>query len=161
MALINCNIAFYIYKDIWKQSISIVIIAVNINVITNYIFIVISILYISISELTELHELTLHNLHTCIFPFPFDCKISYRKTKIIAIDLSTRTRTTHNCSKLYKLLLFFFILSFYVVWIFLLPFYHVLDFFSNWGMYTYFFTCFQVLGQNGCLKWICVICHKC
>ena len=38
----------------------------------------------------------------CIFPFPFDCKSSYRKTKIIPIDLSPlRTQThAHNCSQL-------------------------------------------------------------
>ena len=57
MALINCDIAFCIYNDIWKQSKSIIIIAVSVNVITNDIFIIISILYI-INELTELHELT-------------------------------------------------------------------------------------------------------
>ena len=44
VALINWDIAFCIYKDIWKQSKS--IIAVNINVITNDIFIIISIFYI-------------------------------------------------------------------------------------------------------------------
>ena len=57
VALINWDIAFCIYKDIWKQSKSIIIIAVSINVITNDAFIIISILYI-INELTELHELT-------------------------------------------------------------------------------------------------------
>ena len=57
VVLINCDIAFCIYKDIWKQSKSIIIIAVSINVITNDAFIIISILYI-INELTELHELT-------------------------------------------------------------------------------------------------------
>ena len=57
VALINWDIAFCIYKDIWKQSKSIIIIAVSINVITNDIFIIISILYI-INESTELHELT-------------------------------------------------------------------------------------------------------
>ena len=57
VALINCDIAFRIYKDIWKQSKSIIIIAVSINVITNDIFIIISISYI-INELTELHDLT-------------------------------------------------------------------------------------------------------
>ena len=55
VALINWDIAFCIYKDIWKQSKSIT--AVNMNVITNDIFIIISILYI-INKLTELHELT-------------------------------------------------------------------------------------------------------
>ena len=54
VALINWDIAFCIYKDIWKQSKS--IIAVSINVITNDIFIIISISYI-INELTELHQL--------------------------------------------------------------------------------------------------------
>ena len=55
VALINWDIAFCIYKDIWKQSKS--IITVSINVITNDIFIIISISYI-INELTELHQLT-------------------------------------------------------------------------------------------------------
>ena len=38
----------------------------------------------------------------CIFPFPFDRKRSYSKTKIIPIDLSPlRTQThAHNCSQL-------------------------------------------------------------
>ena len=38
----------------------------------------------------------------CIFSFPFDCKSSYRKTKIIPIDLSPlRTQKyAHNCSQL-------------------------------------------------------------
>ena len=31
----------------------------------------------------------------CIFPFPFDCKSSYRKTKIIPIDLSLLRTQTH------------------------------------------------------------------
>ena len=37
----------------------------------------------------------------CIFPFPFDCKSSYRKNKIIPTDLSPlRTQTyAQNCSK--------------------------------------------------------------
>ena len=39
---------------------------------------------------------------------------------------------------------FFFILSVYIVWIFLLPFYHVLDCFSTWGCIFHFFICFQV-----------------
>ena len=57
VAFINCDIALYIYKDIWKQSKYIIIIAVSISVVTNDIFIIISISYI-INELTELHDLT-------------------------------------------------------------------------------------------------------
>ena len=42
----------------------------------------------------------------CIFPFPFDCKSSYRKTKTIPTDLSPlRTEThAHNCSQLSEIL---------------------------------------------------------
>ena len=41
----------------------------------------------------------------CIFPFPFDGKSSYRKTKIIRIDLSTlRTQThAHNYCQLWEI----------------------------------------------------------
>ena len=76
VALIICDIAFCIYKDIWKQSKSIIIIAVSINVITSGIFIIISILYI-ITELTELHELTF----TAPFLFLLIVKIHIGKLK--------------------------------------------------------------------------------
>ena len=69
MALINCNIAFYICKEI---------IAVSINVIANYIFIIISILYI-INELTELRELTF----IASFPFLLIGKVSSIVVEII------------------------------------------------------------------------------
>ena len=86
----NCDISFCIYKDIWKQLKTIIIIAVSINIITNYIFIIISILYI-IAELTELHELTV-----ITFPFPFDCKSSNGRTKIIPLNLSPSRTQTHT-----------------------------------------------------------------
>ena len=87
VASINWEIAFCIYKDIWKQSKS--IIAVNINVITNDIFIIISILYI-INELTELHELAF----IASFLFFLIAKVHIGKLKIIPIDLfSPRTQT--------------------------------------------------------------------
>ena len=86
----NCDTAFCIYKDIWKQSKTIIIVAVSINVITNYIFIIIPILYI-MAELIELHELTL-----IAFPFPFDCKRSYGRTEIISTNLSSPRTQTHT-----------------------------------------------------------------
>ena len=53
---------------------------------------------------------------------------------------------------------FFFILSVYVIWIFLLRCCHVLDCFSNWGIYISFFHIFSdILGLNRSLRWICVI----
>ena len=38
----------------------------------------------------------------CIFPFPFDCKSLYKKTKIIPIHISSLTTQTHarNCFQL-------------------------------------------------------------
>ena len=44
----------------------------------------------------------------CIFPFPFDSKSSYRKTKIIPIDLSPPKTQTHarNCFQLYEIFIY-------------------------------------------------------
>ena len=86
----NCDISFCIYKNIWKQLKTIIIIAVSINVITCYIFIIISISYI-IAELTELYELTL-----IAFPFPCDCKSSYGRNKIVQTNLSPPRTQTHT-----------------------------------------------------------------
>ena len=43
---------------------------------------------------------------------------------------------------------FFFFLSVYVVWIYLLSFHHVLDCFRNWGMYIWFFHVFRYFGKK-------------
>ena len=41
----------------------------------------------------------------CFFPFPFDCKSVYKKTKIIPIDHSPLTTQVHagNCSQLFNI----------------------------------------------------------
>ena len=98
VALINCDITFYIYKDIWKQSKSIIIIAVSINVITNDIFIIISILYI-INELPESHKL----IFIASFLFLLIAKVHIGKLKSFQLISLLEHEHTHNCSKLYEL----------------------------------------------------------
>ena len=93
VALINCDIAFCIYKDIWKQSKSIIIIVVSINVITNDIFIILSILYI-INELTELHELTF----IASFLFLLIAKVHTGKRKLFQFVSLLEHKHTHTAA---------------------------------------------------------------